>query len=831
MPAYTVQHIASVMHGNVAGSFNGNIEHLLIDSRRVVFPAASLFFAIASPLRDGHRFIDDAYQKGIRAFVISKPVETSAWPEASFIRVANTITALQELAAHHRRQFSLPVIGITGSNGKTIVKEWLFQLLQEDYKIVRSPRSYNSQIGVPLSVWQLNKDHTLAIFEAGISQPGEMEKLQAIIQPSAGVITSIGEAHSEGFTGRREKINEKTKLLKGVSAVVFPQDTPLLGDAIEEQESRYTSSAILKFNWGHSNGAALQVKSISKAAFQTTITCTYQQTEQTIIIPFTDDASIENALTCWSVLLLLQIPATVIAQRMLQLQPVNMRLEMKKAINNCTLINDSYSADITSLQIALNFLQQQSGTAHKTVILSDFLQTGAGEEPLYKAIADALVQHEVKRVIGIGEKISHYLPLYLDVAGTLQEYHASTEKYLRQFRTSSFREETILIKGARVFELEQIAALLEQKAHQTILEINLDAIVHNFKQYQQCLVSPHTKIMAMVKAFAYGSGGAEIAGVLQYHKCDYLGVAYADEGVDLRKAGIRLPVMVMNPEETSFAAITDHNLEPDIYSFHTLYAFEQYLKQEDIRHYPVHIEIETGMNRLGFSTGEVEKLASYLSGNPYLNVQSVFSHLASSEEPGEDAFTQLQYERFAQAAAWLETKLGYSFLKHISNSAAIIRQPALQLDMVRLGIGLYGVDSAATGKAGLQPAATLKSTVSQIKHLQAGDSVSYNRKGKVDADTIIATIRIGYADGYPRRLGYGNGYMLVNGQPAPTIGTVCMDMTMINITGIPGVQEGDEVIVFGDVLPIQEVAARAGTIPYEIMTGISQRVKRVYFQE
>lgn len=795
---YTISHIARIIGAKASISKDTPVDRLLLDSRKTYSADHSVFFALKGFRRDGHQFIPELYKKGVRCFVVSAPVDYSAFPEASFLEVKDTLAALQSLAAHHRSQFSIPVIGITGSNGKTIVKEWLYQLLHEDYSIVRSPRSYNSQIGVPLSVWQMNEHHTLAIFEAGISREGEMEKLQAIIRPTIGVLTNIGEAHSEGFTSKEHKEGEKRILFRGAA----------LPPAIPVSRLEKTGSSTIIYAESNEPG----------------------QTSYQVEIPFTDDASIQNALTCWSVLRWLQLPQEVIGQRMKLLQPVNMRLELKKGINQCALINDSYSADLSSLEIALTFLEQQHSSGGKTVILSDFLQSAVPDAELYGQVMNSLTRHGVKRLIGIGERISAaFQSNTASSGGMITELYPSTEAFLRQFRSSQFREEVILVKGARVFAFEQIVQLLELKSHQTVLEINLNAIVHNLKQYQQVL-RPSTRLMAMVKAFAYGSGGAEIAGILQYHKVDYLGVAYADEGVELRKAGIRLPVMVMNPEISAFEAIVENNLEPEIYSFELLEAFDQFLKDEALQQYPVHLEIETGMNRLGFAASETSRLVQLLNQTSSFKVQSVFTHLAASEEAGQDEFTQQQFTIFQDAAARLESELGYSFLRHIANSAAVIRHPDMQLDMVRLGIGLYGVDSAASGKLSLQTVATLKSTIAQLKYLQKGESVSYNRKGVVDRDSVIATIRIGYADGYPRRLGNGKGKVAVNGHLAPVIGTVCMDMFMVDVTGIPA-QEGDEVIIFGSAVPVEQVAEWAQTIPYEIMTGISQRVKRVYFEE
>jgi len=818
---YKTKNIAAIIDGKILQLHRESIiEHLLIDSRKVYSSPTSLFFALKGSRRDGHQFIPELYKRGVQNFVISEVLNVDDYPEANFILVADALEALQRLAGFHRKQFNIPVIGVTGSNGKTIVKEWLYQLLHENFNIVRSPKSYNSQIGVPLSIWQMNSHHELAIFEAGISKPGEMEKLEKIIQPTIGILTNIGEAHSENFPNREEKLKEKLKLFAHASKVISKGD-----DAwITRQMMRLEEN---NFFWGRNMTSDLQVVSVGRQDFQTEIFLNYKYETFQFSIPFMDEGSVENAITCCSFMLLAGLDRSIIQDRMRQLQPVSMRLELKKAINQCSIINDSYSADLSSLTIALNFLDKQAAGSKRTVILSDFLQTGLTEEKLYDEIASLLRLHQTSKVVGIGKNISAFLKT--DNKVTYQFYN-STEDFLQQFRSSQFKDETILIKGARVFEFEKIAHALEEKVHQTVLEINLNAIVHNLKAYQNFL-HPSTRVMAMVKAFAYGSGGAEIAGILQYHKVDYLGVAYADEGVELRKAGIHLPVMIMNPEESTFDAIVDNDLEPDIYSFELLHQFDAYLKRLGIQQYPIHIEIETGMNRLGFDSAYIKDLGEALNETDSFKVRSVFSHLAGSEDPAEDKFTLQQHAKFITASNELEKVLGYSFIKHIANSAAIIRHPLLQMDMVRLGIGMYGVDAAKTKSLELQPVATLKSTIAQIKHLKKGESVSYNRKGVVKKDSVIATIRIGYADGYSRMLGNGAGRMLINQQLVPVIGSVCMDMTMVDVTGIPDVREGDEVIVFGNDLSIEQIAEWANTIPYEIMTGISQRVKRVYFEE
>jgi alanine racemase len=821
---FTLKEIASILHSGKQKLPNVAITTLLTDSRKVTHTESSLFFALPGPRRDGHQFIPELYNAGVRYFVVSENTATAKYPGAFFLKVESVPDALQKIVIAHRNTFGLTVIGITGSNGKTIVKEWLYQLLHPQYNIVRSPKSYNSQIGVPLSVWETAPANNLAIFEAGISQPGEMEKLEPVIQPGIGILTNIGTAHSEGFKSDQEKLREKLKLFIYSSVIIFNGDNEMVKSGV---------AAINRpsFSWGKQKHNPLRVISIKRENSASKIKLTHKKQIFEIVIPFTDEASLENAITCCAVLIYMGVDTAVIQERMKILQPVNMRLEYKKGINNCIIINDSYSADTDSLSIALDFLKQQAKGLKKTVILSDFLQSGDSTIHLYSNILEQLQKHNISRFIGIGEQMISLVPRL--IAGKKQKIAFSpfltTEDFLRQLQTPDFKEEAILIKGARLFGFEEIAAQLEQKAHQTILEINLNAIAHNYKAFQQML-NPATKMMVMVKAFAYGSGGSEIAGLLQYHKADYLGVAYADEGVELRKAGITLPVMVLNPEENAFDAITDNYQEPVVFSFKQLAAFQKHIQQAGLKNYPVHIEVETGMNRLGFNTADIKKLGKLLKENGFIRVQSVFSHLAASEDEVEDAFTLGQYELLLQAAKELETAIGYSFLKHIANSSAIARFPLLQMDMVRLGIGLYGIGDKHAAKK-LQPALTLKSTIAQVKQLKKGDTVSYNRRGVVQKNAVTATVRIGYADGYSRRLGNGVGYMLVKNRKAYVIGTVCMDMVMIDVTHIKGVKEGDEVIVFGPGLPLQELAEAIGTIPYEIMTGISQRVKRVYWSE
>ncbi|ULQ54970.1 bifunctional UDP-N-acetylmuramoyl-tripeptide:D-alanyl-D-alanine ligase/alanine racemase [Flavihumibacter rivuli] len=823
---YTISSIAALLNARwQAMAEDGTIDHLLYDSRQLLFPATTLFFALKSKRRDGHDFIPSLYQQGVRNFVVSDVTAFGEIPGSNVLVVDDVLKALQQLATFHREQFHIPVIGITGSNGKTIVKEWLNQLLEPDQLIVRSPRSYNSQIGVPLSVWAMTSAHRLGIFEAGISQPGEMAALAGIIQPTIGILTNIGDAHQEGFPSLEQKLREKALLFRKVEKLVYGIDNDLVRKVMKEAGV----SGAQHFTWGRAAGADLRILEVSLQAGFSIAQLEYRSIPFSLRIPFTDAASIENAFTCTATMLCMGYTVETIAERIPGLHAMAMRLELKEGIGNCSVINDSYSADLGSLRIALDFLSQQQQHKKKTVILSDIPESGISPEQLYTRVAGLLKQHKVGRLIAIGPVIGNYLGLMEQLSGSTVQHYLSTDDLILAFHTLRFQDETILVKGARSFSFEQVSSMLEQQVHETVLEIDLNAMLHNLKQYQQVL-HPSTRLMAMVKAFSYGSGSFEIANLLQFHKVDYLAVAYTDEGAVLRKGGIHLPIMVMNTEPSSFDAIVQHNLEPVVYSLPFFRAFDQFLKQEGLTQYPVHLELETGMNRLGFMPGDLPALLEMLPHSNF-KVQSVFSHLVASEDPAEDAFTNLQAERFLETCRSLEKILPYSFIRHLENTAAIFRHPQWQFDMVRLGIGLYGVDPAVDGKLSLQEVSTLKSTIAQVKHLEPGDTVGYNRRGKIEKTSTIATVRIGYADGYYRRLGNGVGKMLVKGKLAPVIGTVCMDMTMIDVTGIEGVREGDEVVVFGKGLSVQTVAQWAGTIAYELMTSVSHRVKRVYFQD
>lgn len=831
---YTIEEIAKFTRGKL---INKNFDLpaplvLSLDSRKITDASNTIFFAIKSSHHDGNKFIEGLYAKGVRNFVISaKNINIKNVPLANIILVHNTINALQSFAAHHRSMFKkLVVIGITGSNGKTIVKEWLNQLLEESFSIVRSPKSYNSQIGVPLSVLNIHQSNNLAIFEAGISQPGEMGRLEKILKPSIGCLTNIGQAHDEGFSSRAQKIDEKLQLFVHSKQLVCCTDDEEVKKAIFNFRDKINNrnSSLKLFTWGKSSDNRLQILSANKTKDHSRIKAVYESVPVSISIPFIDEASVENAINCWCILLLLNKNDEQTRKRFEALYPIAMRLELKQGINHCTIINDSYSNDMHSLEIALNFLAQQKQNKKHTVIISDILQSGKQPNELYKDVAMLFRQRKIDKLIGIGGDIFSVQPVF----SFLKEkyFFKNIEEFLQNYDGLNFQNETIIVKGARSFGFEEISRKLEQKAHQTILSINLTAIVHNLKQYQ-LLLKPATKIMAMVKAFSYGSGSFEIASVLEYNKVDYLAVAYADEGIELRKAGVTLPVMVMNAEPSTFESIVNNNLEPEIFSFNILKDFGNFLKSSGINYYPVHIKIDTGMHRLGFTSDDVDALGDLLKTNSLIKVITVFTHLVAAENMKEDEFTLQQSKIFENCCIKIEDALGYKFIKHISNTAGISRHPRLQMDMVRLGIGLYGIDNNKKMQSHLKNVTTLTTTVSQIKKVKAGDTVGYGRNARLQRDSIIATVRIGYADGYPRNLGNGVGKMMLNGKFAPIVGNVCMDMTMLDITEHNAMQEGDEVIAFGESLPLNLLALWAQTIPYEIMTGISQRVKRVYFEE
>jgi len=822
---YKASRIAEICGGSFISSngFNPEIDHLLIDSRKIISSESALFIAISGERHKGIDFIPDVYHSGIRCFFLNK----SEWKQefinkfinACFILVENTLESFQSLAKYHRKSFHIPIIAITGSNGKTIVKEWLHHLLHEDYFVVRNPKSYNSQVGVPLSLWLLQKEHQIGIFEAGISQVNEMDKLEEMILPEIGIFSFLGEAHQQGFKNKEEKLDEKLKLFKSSKKIIIGIDQEIVSKHIENSDNRKKY-----FTWSLENNIAdLHFKCEKNSNFSS-ITCFENQFN--IQIPFTDDASIWNACSCLAFLIyddkINQENLSNLQNRFLSLPVLDMRLQLKEGNNNCIIINDSYSADLDSLKIALDFLQQNKGELKSTVILSDIYESGIQSDLLYKKVAFLLKEKQIENLIAIGPNIAafhHILP------GNTT-FFPDTNSFINQSHAADFQQQIILIKGARKFEFEKISKWFEKKVHQTIFEINLNALVQNLNTYKSVL-KPGVKTMAMVKAFSYGAGSFEIARMLEFNRVDYLTVAYADEGTTLRKAGIKTPIMVMNPEPASFDAILKYNLEPEIYQFNILRSLIQNSNGVECG---IHLEFDTGMKRLGFNESEIPELIKLLKEYPHLRIKSVFTHLAASEAAEHDGFTQTQIQKFSNISNQICDAFDYPIIRHCLNSSGIVRFPEAQFDMVRLGIGLYGIDPAEEIQNKLQIIGTLKTVISQIRDLDVGESVGYGRKGKVEVPTKIAIVAIGYADGLNRLLSNGNAYMLINGKEAPIIGNICMDMTMLNINNID-CKEGDEVIVFGEKPNLLEISNAIQSIPYEILTGISQRVKRVYFFE
>ena len=800
------------------------ILHLLTDSRTLVSPHGTLFFAIPTKRNSGCRYIDGLYQSGVRQFVVPADCDLDL-PEANIWRVDDVLAALQRLAAHHRAQFSYPVVGITGSNGKTIVKDWIVQLLSPDRRLVSSPKSYNSQIGVPLSVWQMEAGHEMAVFEAGISETGEMARLQKIIQPTIGIFTNVGQAHDENFLTRQQKVAEKLQLFTHCEVLIYSTDHKDIHSVLSDIES---FRHINRFTWGTSADNAVRLLSATVGDRSTTLSIAHADDTFSVVIPFVDRASQQNVMHCITLMLYLGYSPADITARCAKLTPVEMRLEMNEGINNCLLINDSYSLDLNSLSIALDFLQHEHQHFNKTLIISDFLQTGVPDSELYTQVAQLIAQRGITRLIGVGPALCHNKSCFADVEAL---FYPSTEQMLHDCDFNRFQNEAILLKGARMFEFEKVAKLLQRKSHETIMEVNLDAMIHNLNFYRS-RINPGTKLMAMVKASSYGAGKVEVASALQFNHVDYLTVAYADEGVELRRNGIHLPIMVMNPEEASFDDIVKYRLEPDIYSFRILELFSQRVRLYGER-MAIHVEFDTGMHRLGFSGDDVPALAERLNAlKDVLQVRSIFSHLACSEDAAMDDFTHGQISRFRTWSDSLDAAIDHTepILHHILNSSGITRFPEAQMDMVRLGIGLYGVAPEPAVQAQLRQVSRLVTRISQIKAIPAGDSVGYNRRWIAERPSRIAIVPIGYADGLSRHLGYGHGRVSILGHEAPIIGSICMDMCFVDVTDI-ACAEGDPAVLFGEGDLLQRNADAAGTIPYEMLTAVSPRVKRVYFQE
>lgn len=821
---YTIDNITALIGARRFGSAEATIEWLLTDSRSLAFPETTLFFALRTKLGDGHHYIADLYRRGVRNFVVGTVPENhdTTYPDANFLLVVSPLKALQRLAERHREEYDLPVIGVTGSNGKTVVKEWLYQLLSPSMHVTRSPRSYNSQVGVPLSVWLLSEHSQVGIFEAGISQPGEMQALKAIIQPTIGVMTNIGPAHQENFATIQEKCMEKISLFKDCNAVVYSADDPIISECMET--SFFTGDTLA---WSTRNtDATLFIRKIEKQQCSTLISYRYIGTEHSISIPFTDDASIQDCIHCLAVCLYLHISAEEISQRMAQLEPVAMRLEVIQGVRGCTLINDAYNSDVASLDIALDFMNRRPEQENKpkTLILSDILQTGLQSDELYAQVADMIASRGINHLIGVGTEISAAHSAFKDCQKT---FFPSSNALLESGLLDTLNHEIVLIKGSRKFGFEQIAAALSLRVHETTLDVNLEAIAENLNFYRS-FMQPDTKITCMVKASAYGAGSVEIAKTLQDRGVDYLAVAVADEGAELRRAGITTGIIVMNPEMTAFNTLFQYDLEPEVYSFKLLNALVRAAEKQGIQAFPVHIKLDTGMHRLGFNPlTDVPQIIDHLKHQTAIVPRSVFSHFVGSDSPDFDEFSAHQFQIFDKASRQLQQAFPHKILRHICNSAGIERFPERHLDMVRLGLGLYGIDPIDNRR--LHNVTSLRTTILQIRNVPKGDSIGYSRRSFVRRDSRIAAIPIGYADGLNRHLGNRGCYCLVNGQKAPYIGNICMDVCMIDVTDIP-CQEGDSVEIFGDNLPVTVLSDVLDTIPYEVLTSVSNRVKRVYFQ-
>jgi alanine racemase len=805
---------SNILHEANINFSNSKIEfeHVSIDSRSLQNGSATLFFCLRGQNNDAHIFIESLIEKGVQHFVVEN-IPESVKGKAHFCIVENTTIALQNLAKAYKNQFQLETIGITGSNGKTIVKEWLNFLLSPDYSVVRSPKSFNSQVGVPLSIFGINENHTLGIFEAGISLKGEMQHLAEIIQPNIGIFTHLGNAHQEGFTTVEEKIIEKCQLFSKAEVLILEKN-----DWIEKHIS------IPTFTWSfEDNKATVFIQSTLKNNLKTNLEIQFEKEVFTVSLPFTDAISIENAITCICTLLYLKVSISNIKERISKLYNIEIRLQAKKGINNCLLIDDSFSSDYQSLKIALDFLDQQKLHQKKTIILSDIFQSGLNLNELYSNVIKLLQQNNIAQIITIGETIGKY---FQDVPNVIS--FANTKSFLQQFNTDSFKNETILIKGARSFNFDEIVVLLEEKNHETVLEINLDALTANYNFYKQKL-HQNTKIMVMVKAFGYGNGGYEIAKQLEHLKVGYLGVAFADEGIALRKAGITTPIMVLNPEISSYKAMIAYQLEPEMYSLSGITSFIELAKEKNLNGYPIHIKIDTGMHRLGFEKSEVSELITLLQHNNFVKVTSIFSHLAASDNFDFKAFTLQQIEQFESIASEISTTLQIQPIRHILNTSGIFNFPEYQFEMVRLGIGIYGVGNSEEEQISLENVSVLKSIISQIRTVNENESIGYSRKFVVQKEMRIATIPIGYADGIRRAWGNEKGYVLIHNQKATILGNICMDMLMVDVTSIP-CEERDEVIIFGENPHVQEIASVCDTIPYEILTSISQRVKRIFYK-
>lgn len=815
----SVAQLVEITGGKATGKgYPALITQISIDSRQIIHPEQTLFVALQGAKADGADFIPALIQEGIRFFLVHETWEipSGLLERASFIAVKNTRDALQAIAAFQRKQFGKPVVGITGSNGKTIVKEWLGQVLSQSYTVAKSPKSYNSQVGVPLSIFGIQPYHQVALLEAGVSRSGEMAPLSWMIQPDLGIFTNIGSAHEEGFEGLESKIREKLQLFSECKLLIYCKDQALVSREIEE---RFDPSRLI--SWSANPGSDFTVSVKKKEGQTKIILMKLDLSTMTFQVPFTDSASIENITHVIIAALTLGQDIPAIQEGLNHLKSVDMRLTLKPGVNDSLLIDDTYNNDLAGLKVALEFLSQQRPKRSKILILSDLLQQGIPEK-IYSEVAELIQSYSLDRIIGVGKEVARLKDFFPDRF----ENYPSTEDLLLQLDPEKFQNELILITGARPFEFERVVNRLQQRIHGTTLEINLNALTHNFNFFKR-QVKPETKMMVMVKAFAYGGGAAEIANHLQTMGADYLAVAFSDEGVSLRKQGIRLPIMVLNPVEESFDLLREYDLEPVVFSPDFFRKLGKYVQNHQIQ-LSIHLDLDTGMHRLGFEKHHLPELKGLIQSYPELKIASLYTHLVGADEQEHEEFSLSQLRQFMEMKAEVETVLDYRPLIHALNSAGIIRYPEFQMDMVRLGIGLYGVEVTGKYDAALKPVSTLKTTISQVKTLPPGATVGYSRKGKLPNGGKIATLAIGYADGYDRRFSQGKGYVLIHGKKAPIIGNVCMDMVMVDVSEIDA-KAGDEAIIYGEQISLKELADRIGTIPYELLTNISTRVKRVYY--
>jgi len=819
LSSLSIAQLEKITGGKALGKeFFGVITQITIDSRQIIRAEQCLFVALRGAKADGADFIPTLISEGIRIFLVHEdwPINLELSDKATFVQVADTRGALQKIAAYQRDQFFKPVVGITGSNGKTIIKEWLGQVLSESFTVAKSPKSYNSQVGVPLSIFGIQTYHQVALLEAGVSKKGEMAHLSQMIRPDLGIFTNIGTAHEEGFKSVEEKIREKLQLFSETKLLIYCKDQPLVRKEIEET---YPEDQLI--SWSADTGADFVVSAKRQDSQTKIILIKRELNTFTFHVPFTDFASVENITHVIIAALTLGQEIPSIQEGLNHLKPVDMRLTLKPGLNDSLLIDDTYNNDIAGLKVALEFLSQQRPKRKKVLILSDLLQQGVPEK-IYSEVAELINSYGLDQIIGVGNDINRLAKFFPNQFKNF----LSTELLLQSLDPDSFQNDLILITGARPFTFERVVNKLQQRIHGTTLEINLNSLTHNFNFYKR-LVKPETKMMVMVKAFAYGGGAAEIANHLQTMGADYLAVAFSDEGVTLRKQGIRLPIMVLNPVEESFDLLREYDLQPVVFSPEFFRKLGNYARNHEIQ-VSIHLDIDTGMHRLGFEKQHLEELKGLINAFPELKIASLYTHLVGADEEEHEEFSLDQLRLFTDMKAELDAILDYKPLVHALNSAGIVRYPDFQMDMVRLGIGLYGVEVTGKFDTNLKSVSTLKTTISQVKTLPPGATIGYSRKGKLPKGGKIATLAIGYADGYDRRFSQGKGYVLINGKKASVIGNVCMDMTMVDVSDIDA-KAGDEAVIYGEQISLKELADHIGTIPYELLTNISTRVKRVYY--